>query len=110
MSNHGASPSVVRVHSPPHRHPEHPRKISPRLNQMYTHHVSSTPQGPPPQSPRRPSTKNKKSLRNAKLRTRRALWHSQDRWRVLTAGLEIGNSVPASNPKPRKAPASTNKI
>jgi sigma-B regulation protein RsbU (phosphoserine phosphatase) len=52
--------------------------------------VSSTPQEPtaPVETPTLPE-KIKRSFRNAKQRARRALWHSQDRWRVLTAGLEI---------------------
>jgi sigma-B regulation protein RsbU (phosphoserine phosphatase) len=52
--------------------------------------VSSTPQEPtaPVETPTLPE-KIKRSFRNAKHRARRALWHSQDRWRVLTAGLEI---------------------
>ena len=57
---------------------------------MYTHDVSSTPQQPtatiaPPTFPE----KIKKSLRKAKQSTKRALWRTQDRWRVLTSGLEI---------------------
>lgn len=57
---------------------------------MYTHDVSSTPQQPtatiaPPTFPE----KIKKSLRKAKQSTKRAFWRTQDRWRVLTAGLEI---------------------